>query len=601
MDAKKNHFSLGSNLGFVLRGVAKYGRSAYALFALNALAASLLPFVAVLLPKVLVQGLEGGAELRTLLLYTLGFVLAGMLLSGLSKLVYSLADFKLVYVRLDMYCDLCQKIMDVDYVRIEDPHYQDRVNLAQSAFLGNSMGVEGTMHLLFDNIPVLLSLVGMAALLSFLHPAVVALLVVNGLVILWLNLRARRREAGLQAPLATVRRQTEYLGNSSQDFAFGKDVRLYGVKDYLMQKFDAVLDARDRLERRIKAAQLPRILTEGGFTLLREGVVYGYLIYLILQGRMALSDFAMYFAAVASFSQGLQTLLGSLTQLLVEIRKVDEVHALMTEGDEDQGDEEPPKDGPIGIAFDHVSFAYPGGKTVLHDLNLTIQPGEKLAIVGLNGAGKTTLVKLLTRLYEPTEGRILLNGRPAARMAKQAYFRLFSAVFQEIKVFAFTLAENIAMQPRRELDMEKVRRAAVLAGIDKKAQSLPEGYDSLMLKFLDLHGVELSGGENQRLALARALYKDGPILVLDEPTAALDPLAEYDMYQRLAQMTEGKTSIFISHRLSSTRFCDRILLLEEGRVVEEGSHEELLRRGGKYAELFNVQAQYYKEDARNAG
>lgn len=457
------------------------------------------------------------------------------------------------------------------------------------------------MHLLFDNIPVLLSLLGMAALLSFLHPAVVLLLVVNGLVILWLNLRARRREAELQTPLATLRRQTEYLSNSSQDFAFGKDVRLFRVKEYLMQKFDEVLDARDRLERRIKAAQLPRILTEGGFTLLREGVVYGYLIYLILQGRMALSDFAMYFAAVASFSQGLQTLLGSLTQLLVELRKVDEVHAIMVEPMEDQGDVEPPKDGPIGIAFDHVSFAYPGGQTVLHDLNLFIKPGEKLAIVGLNGAGKTTLVKLLTRLYEPTQGRILLNGKPAAQMPKQAYFRLFSAVFQEIKVFAFTLAENIAMLPKRELDMERVRRAAVLAGIDKKAQSLPEGYDSLMLKFLDLHGAELSGGENQRLALARALYKDGPILVLDEPTAALDPLAEYDMYQRLAQMTQGKTSIFISHRLSSTRFCDRILLLEEGRVVEEGSHEELLRRGGKYAKLFQVQAQYYKEDARNAG
>lgn len=202
----------------MLRGVAKYGRSAYALFALNTLVSSLLPFVAVLLPKVLVQGLESGGELRSLLLYALGFALAGMLLSGLSKLVYSLADFKLVYVRMDMYCDLCQKIMDVDYVRIEDPHYQDRVNLAQSAFLGNSVGVEGTMHLLFDNIPVLLSLLGMAALLSFLHPAVVLLLVVNGLVILWLNLRARRREAELQTPLATLRRQTEYLSNSSPGF-----------------------------------------------------------------------------------------------------------------------------------------------------------------------------------------------------------------------------------------------------------------------------------------------------------------------------------------------------------------------------------------------
>ena len=235
---------------------------------------------------------------------------------------------------------------------------------------------------------------------------------------------------------------------------------------------------------------------------------------------------------------------------------------------------------------------------MLHDVSLSIKPGEKLAVVGLNGAGKTTLVKLLTRLYEPTKGSIRVGGAEAAQVKKEAYFRLYSALFQEVRVFAVTVAENVAMQPADVLDRARVERCLRLAGLWEKIESLPKGMDTMLLKNVDLYGTELSGGQNQRLALARALYKDAPLVVLDEPTAALDPLAEADLYERFAELVDGRTAVFISHRLSSTRFCDRIILMEDGRIAEMGTHDELMALDGRYAQLFRVQAQYYQEEAQ---
>ena len=252
--------------------------------------------------------------------------------------------------------------------------------------------------------------------------------------------------------------------------------------------------------------------------------------------------------------------------------------------------------------FQDVSFRYHGASGyALRHLNLTLEWGKRLAVVGLNGAGKTTMVKLLTRLYDPTEGRILLNGTDIRRYRRRDYFKLFSAVFQNVEVFAFPMSENVSMQTPEQTDAARAEEKLIAAGLGERLAGLSRGVQTELLKVIDEDGIDLSGGEKQKLALARALYKDAPVVVLDEPTAALDALAEYRLYQQFDAMIGHKTAVYISHRLSSSRFCDAVAMFKDGEMIEYGTHDELMQRGGAYAEMFAIQSQYYVDDEKGGG
>ena len=383
----------------------------------------------------------------------------------------------------------------------------------------------------------------------------------------------------------------------SQSTGLAKDIRVFGLQNWLNelleQAHDVYLDFRLKVEKKWLAADI----TEAMLTMARNGIAYVYLIRMALNEGLSVSEFLLYFTAISTFTTWVTGILRDMSRLYKDSLDISIVREYLEfpEPFQFEGGDAVPEADSYELELEHVSFRYPGADhDTIYDLSLVIAPGEKLAVVGLNGAGKSTLVKLLCGLFDPTEGRVLLNGKDIREFNRNSYYELFSAVFQEFSVMDVTVAENIA-QTTVGIDDEKVNACVEKAGLTSAIQALPKGLDTHVGRNVFLDGVLFSGGQTQRLMLARALYKDGPILILDEPTAALDPIAENDIYQKYSDMTAGKTSVFISHRLASTRFCDRIIFISDGNIAEEGSHESLLARGGEYAKLFEVQSRYYQE------
>jgi len=388
-----------------------------------------------------------------------------------------------------------------------------------------------------------------------------------------------------------------YIRDKAESVELAKDIRIFGLQnwldDLLNDVHDLYLDFRLKVERKRLLADI----TEAVLTVARNGIAYVYLIHMALREGLGVAEFLLYFTAVTTFTTWVMGILQETAKLHQQSLDISEIREFLEYPEPFTFEEGNaiPKSNKYELKLENVSFRYPEAeKDTIHKLNLTVHPGEKLAIVGLNGAGKTTLVKLLCGLFDPTEGRVLLNGQDIRDFNRREYYGLFSAVFQEFSVLDVTVAENIA-QTKDDIDYEKVRSCIEKAGLTKMIAELPRGLDTHVGREVFLDGVLFSGGQTQRLMLARALYKDGPILMLDEPTAALDPIAENDIYMKYNDMTEGKTSMFISHRLASTRFCDRIIFIADGRIAEEGTHESLLAEGGEYAKLFEVQSRYYQE------
>ena len=406
-----------------------------------------------------------------------------------------------------------------------------------------------------------------------------------------------------------------YVEERGWDLQAGKDIRMYDLGGWLLGILKRERKTGETNVRLWENGYFAANLCDAFLCFVRDAGAYLYFILQIVQGSLPVSDFVWYISVVASCQQACSAflenveLLGRLSFDYSRLRLFLE----SGEGDIFQGtgagaersgkkvgtDSASSSRGKeaVGIELEHVSFTYPGSRVpTLKDLNLAIRPGEKIALVGLNGAGKSTLVKLLCGLYRPTSGTIRVGGRPLSSFGREEYFSMIAAVFQDVKLLPLTIAQNVASDNGEDIDGQRVRQCLSLAGLWEMVDGLPQKEDTPLGRGVLDDGIELSGGERQKVWMARAFYKEAPILILDEPTAALDPLAEQEIYEKYVEMSEGRTSLFISHRLASTRFCDRIWLMENSRITEQGSHEELMEKNGAYARLFVVQGKYYRKE-----
>ena len=599
MRGNKKKGTLLSNLKYIMGYAWSQDKVLFAQCGVYTILASIAPFIGIFLPKFLIDELLGQRRIEIILMTLIGFFLLSSVVN------YSIAWLRCAYsprvtkIRTDYITMISDKIMKMDFKNTEDPEVLNKIKSVMNAVMSNNTGVEGVYHTLLGLFGRLTAFVGYISIVLFLSPWILLFLIINVLISYALTMRVKKYEYSQKEKAADKDRRTFYVFDTMYDFAYGKDIRIYDLKNILIDKFKKFRGERIDISNDVQEKQLKVKIVDVILLVIRECVVYGYLIYNVLFTGMGIGDFTMYFSTINGFGDWMKGILDDLANIKAQNMYLDDMREFLEIKSEDkEKTRDIPIDSSYEIEFKNVSFKYPKtDKYIYKNLSLKIKKGQRLAIVGINGAGKTTFVKLLCRLYEPTSGEILINGVNIQSFSKEEYYKILSVVFQDIKTFAFTVAENVSLENLEDVDREKVLHCIEKAGVGDKINSLQKGIDTSLLKILDGEGVELSGGENQKLALARALYKNGKIVILDEPTSALDAVAEYNIYKGFDELIGDKTAIYISHRLASTKFCDVIAFFENGEIVEYGTHEELLKKNGKYSDMFNIQAQYYKEES----
>ena len=549
-------------------------------------------------PTILAR-VETAAPLKDMLLTILFFAGTLMLLKGLNAYVETNLIFGRVETRLTIVRRINHKLATISYPHTEDKEVNKKCETARRATASNEKATEAIWGTFTGLLHRLIGFVIYLFLMSALDPLLILLTVILSVVSFFLNRRTGKWDYEHRDEESEYDQAFYYVNYEAKNVNLAKDIRIFGMRGWLEDMQKSALNLYSDFVKRRENFHFLIHATNLLINFFRSGLIYFYLIRLTLAGGLPASAFLLYFTAVGTFTDWISGILSGFNRLYEQCLDLSAVREYLEYPEsfrfEDGKALEPAPGNTYEIKLENLSFRYPGAENyTIKNMNLTIHPGEKLAVVGLNGAGKTTLIKLICGFYDPTEGRVLLNGEDIRQYNRRDYYRHFTAVFQQFSLLDVTLWENVTQDAVR-IDEEKVWNCLEKAGLTEKVKSLPHGLKTHIGREVYEDGVFLSGGETQRLMLARALYKNAPIVVLDEPTAALDPLAESDLYQKYSDLTDGRTSLYISHRLASTRFCSRILYLEKGVIVEEGTHDELLGKGGKYAGLFGIQSQYYEE------
>lgn len=585
---------------FLFKKIRQYDPKMLLMLTMNAVTSALYPFIWVFVPVLILRYYQSWKVSQLALL--IGAAAVGAALFGfVAEWLKGNYRMRMNNVRYHLIRDLTEASLRMPYQNTLYPETLDRIEFARNTVSSPHQGAGGIMLTLLPLFGEILAALGFIGVLSAVSPWMIPLI----LLLLASYFLAYRKQSSFEVSTfdaaMPVFRQTDTMSAVAQDPLRKKDILLYNSWNVVRSYLRDLADKNISIIRALVEHQVNMNVFLAFVELIRDVVVFGWLTYLFVLGRIDAALFVLYTGSLLSFMVVMQSLVRDLVAVQLEsvrfssyLKFIDEVQNQI-DSETASNKITPQAVTQAEISMEDLSFTYPNSESaVLSSLNLTIHPGEKLALVGENGAGKSTLVKLLCRLYRPTEGRILMNGIDIWDYPEDEYFSLLSVVFQDAIIFPFSIKENVSMG--LETNASAYQNALEQSGLYETVQKTPKGDDTSMLRVLDDEGIELSGGQKQKLFLARALYKTtGRFLILDEPTAALDALAEKELYERFATFTEGKTSVFVSHRLASTRFCDNIAYLKDGKIVELGSHNELIALKGEYQQLFEIQARNYRQ------
>ena len=572
-----------------------------------------LDYVGVRIPNLIVGMIQGySVSVGIIVAFGIASVVAAVILQYGNRMVSAQAPQ--LCAKLDL--KLFEKYMTCSYEKLEDADFTAHYKEADGYLADdNHFLSEAAMHIIEIGSGAL-GIILYFSILIRLPKWVLAVLITGTIVELLISRNAENERKKRQETIGRLTRKADYMNKTAADVRSAKDIRIFGMIPWLEEKFTAVLD-RFHIENTQVEKQRIRIAgIRAGISGVLEILTGILLAVFVLQEKLSLAEYILYVGAIRSFSMWsfqFGTLMQNFYRMngdLSRIRSFIDGEETIQLNTQTQVNKQSNRSivNTTGMKFDHVSkieflhvfYRYPkSDRWIVKDLSFVIEDGEKIALVGMNGAGKTTMIKLLCGLLIPTKGTIRINGVSSTDISREDYYRLFSTVFQDIHLFPASIQRNIVCSDE-QIDPIRFDDAVKKSGMDQVAQRFRDGLNTLLVAEVDADAVNLSGGQVQKLMLARAIYKNAPILLLDEPTAALDPIAEKNIYLQYNEMAEGKVSVFISHRLASTVFCDRIFFMKNGIIAEEGTHEELIQKKGDYYEAFSVQSKYYQEEEEGA-
>lgn len=583
------------NIGFMFQFSWKIGKSRYFISLITVIVNTAIPFIYLILPKYIIDELAGEHRWERVLEYILILIAAIAIskivrwsISYIQQTSYTMCNMRNTSVYIDYF-------LQMEYAKLEDSQYKD-LGIKVMNNVNAVSFVDGTVTPFLIN---LFQLIGYSYIITKLHPLIIVFI----LLIIFCNAKITKKlqKIGYDfEPIATnLGRKSTYLFNSMIRFDFGKEIRINEASEWLKEKYKSETanyqaEVNKRYNHECKYELITCIVN-----IFQTIVMYGYSAYMAVIDKISIGDFSVYLGAITNFTGSFNEFISRFVRLKYLSHYVDDYKQykkLVSSFHEKNRCIEfsPNEDNRYTIEFKNVSFKYPNTeKFVLKDVSITIEAGTRLSIVGYNGAGKTTFIKLLCRLYKPTSGAIYLNGVDIETIDYDKYRDVLAVVFQDYQLFSFSVLENIVLD--LEYDASRINEAIEKSGLKQKIESLNKGLDTSIGREFDEEGIEFSGGEGQKLACARAFYRDAPVVILDEPTASLDPIAESKLYERFNNIIGNKTAIYISHRLASVKFCDTIAVFADGKIVEYGTHSDLMKLDDVYAEMFTKQAQYYIE------